>query len=219
MKKINLFVLTFIFTLLVFAQNTKMKQIIYNDDLVDNAIENLLEDKYSSSLILSDRTLGLIATINGNSYYVNRVADAGNFQLKLIDVETGQLVSSLPYFTMNDITLDATGNYYIINLPNGETLEIPLWMNSSNISQILENYSGTPIYFNGELIGVTLFLTNSIQLSIYQPVYGVYSVSFKNLENKLFENMKLDLYFNNKETEDLKKKNLKKKKENKKGKK
>ena len=195
-----------------FSTDTDIKKMIANDEKIDDQVSDFIENEYTNSFILSDRTLGVIATVNGNSYYVRRVEDANNFQLKLINIETGELISTLPYFKMDQFTLDPTGDYYIVTLGNGEEIYVPVWMDASSISQLLESYSGIPIYLNDELIGVTLFLTENIQLSLYSPFYGFYNVQFNNLTEKVFEDMKLDLYID-KTVTDFFKENKKKKKE------
>ncbi len=180
---------------IVRAADTKAKNIIRRDDMLDNEFHDFLDNEYLGSFILSDRTLGMIATINGNSFYVKRIKDADNFCLKIIDMDTGQQLTTLPYFRMDQFSLDPTGNYYVIELGNGEVIEIPIWMSAADIAQVLANYSGVPIYYGDQIIGVTLFLTDSIQLSLFNPFYGLYNVQFKNLTDKIFENMKLDLFF------------------------
>ncbi|MCK4642936.1 hypothetical protein KAU32_04800 [bacterium] len=187
---------------LIFGTTTEARKIIEQDDRQDKRLIEFMENEYINSFILSDRTLGIIANIKGSSYYVKRIEDAENFQLRLIDLDTGAQISSLPYFKMEDFTIDPTGNYYIITLGNGEVLEIPVWMESNSVWELLAEYSGIPIYLDDRIIGVTLFLTDNIQLSLYSPFYGLFNVQFTNLSNKLFEEMKLDLLFDQ-ETEEL----------------
>ena len=103
---------------------------------------------------------------------------------------------------MEDFTIDPTGNYYIITLGNGEVLEIPVWMESNSVWELLAEYSGIPIYLDDRIIGVTLFLTDNIQLSLYSPFYGLFNEQFTNLSSRLFEEMKLDIFFDQ-ETEDI----------------
>lgn len=212
MKKISIILLILFMSIFSFSTDTDIKKMIANDEKIDDQVSDFIENEYTNSFILSDRTLGVIATVNGNSYYVRRVEDANNFQLKLINIETGELISTLPYFKMDQFTLDPTGDYYIVTLGNGEEIYVPVWMDASSISQLLESYSGIPIYLNDELIGVTLFLTENIQLSLYSPFYGFYNVQFNNLTEKVFEDMKLDLYID-KTVTDFFKENKKKKKE------
>ncbi len=212
MKKISIILLILFVSIFSFSTDTDIKKMIANDEKIDDQVSDFIENEYTNSFILSDRTLGVIATVNGNSYYVRRVEDANNFQLKLINIETGELISTLPYFKMDQFTLDPTGDYYIVTLGNGEEIYVPVWMDASSISQLLESYSGIPIYLNDELIGVTLFLTENIQLSLYSPFYGFYNVQFNNLTEKVFEDMKLDLYID-KTVTDFFKENKKKKKE------
>ena len=206
--RIFLFIIVMIFSLPVqmnsMADDTAADVIMDimqdKEDYEDLQLKDILESKSSEFLLLSDKSLGFLRTYNGKSYYVDRVVDNDEMQMKFIDIKTGKELFSTPYIEVSDysiITDPVTKEpYYKLVLENGYTITIPVWINDSNydnISIVDEfgnpiNVSVSPVFFDGGyVIGSNIFLTNDIKLVFKNPIYGTNEIEISSGEQEKFD--------------------------------